>query len=356
MGLDKAFSLPKLSNTPDSLVNYAVPSTDTLVNEGFAAVQSKFGGVGSFNSLNVGAPSFVELGASYALGTVPSTDLYYGTAASVVTGITDSTASATQIRDATGDTAGIDNNDHMVKLVSTLDPADIVLFTVMPEVSEARTAEYEPLAASQMPGEFQKYKGTKATTWQVTAKFTCRTRKEAFTQFSNLQLLRTWVMPYFGERQSGDRLGSPPAVLKFSGWRGLVGPVPVVIQSLNWQWPPDCDWIPTGELDDSKREIPFPTVMTVQIQLVESFSATQFNNFDLLAFGSGDMIGAYSSVPTKSVGSVAEPVTPQAGAGRGVLNEKPGEREEHLKVQLQAAQAKFEADKAFAEQSLKAAL
>ena len=180
------------------------------------------------------------------------------------------------------------------------------MFDIMPEVTETRNAEYEALQAAQMPGEFQKFKGTKATSWQVNATFTCRTRDEAEINLAYINTLRAWTMPYFGENQ-GRMAGAPPPVLQFYGYRGLVGKVPVVMTSLNWSWPKDCDWIPTWTVGDDGGMTPFPTVMNVQFTLVESFSANQFNKFDLESFKAGDMVGAYGTQVVTQSETVAEP-------------------------------------------------
>jgi hypothetical protein len=189
----------------------------------------------------------------------------------------------------------------------------------MPEVSEVRTVEYEALTAPQMPGEFQKYKGTKSTQWNITATLACRTREEAARNYIYVNTLRGWSESYFGDKQriqfsdGGGRgkLGAPPPVLQFAGWRSLVGTVPVVLTSLNWSWPHDCDWIPSGILDPAtQQEIPFPTVMQVQISLVESYSPQQMNNFDLVAFRNGRMVNAWSSTSATTLAplNLAEPV------------------------------------------------
>jgi hypothetical protein len=173
---------------------------------------------------------------------------------------------------------------------------DVVEFDNMPQVGERRNAEYEAISPPQMPGEFQKYKGTKSTGWQITAKFTCRTSDEAKRNFIMLNTLRGWVMPYFGEKQRvqfQNKLGAPPPIVMFSGWRGIVGEVPTVITGLNWTWPTDVDWIPTSIKDADGEFIPFPTVMDVNIDLIESFSPLQFNGFDLVSFRNGDMVSAF---------------------------------------------------------------
>lgn len=272
--LDKAFSLPTLggATVSDSLVNYTVADTSTILNESFAAVNAKYGGVDAFSALGVAAPSFAALGLSTSPTSVEAT--------------------ASQINAEGGSSPTAESTNHIVKLVQADDDAFLVEFTIMPEVTEDRTAEYEPLSATQMPGEFQKYKGTKATSWQINGKLVCRTRDEANLNLHYVNTLRAWTMPFFGHNQASN-LGAPPPVLWFSGYRSLVGRVPVVMLSANWVWPSDCDWIPTGERSADGEEIPFPTVMNVSIRLVESFAATEFNEFDLENFRNGDMVNGW---------------------------------------------------------------
>lgn len=304
--LDKKFSLPTTSGTvSDANVNYSLVPNETRVNETFTAVQSKFGGVGDFKSLNVGAPTFSKLGADYSLGNVKPSSPYLGMASSVSTGVTATSATASQIRDQAGDGSRKADDSHKVQLLSLVDDL-LVTFDIMPEVTESRNAEYESLQAAQMPGEFQKFKGTKATSWQVNASFTCRTRDEAEMNLAYINTLRAWTMPYFGDNQ-GRMAGAPPPVLQLYGYRGLVGRVPVVMTSLNWTWPKDCDWIPTWTTGDDGGTTPFPTVMNVQFTLVESFSANQFNRFDLESFKAGDMVGAYGTQVVTQSETVAEP-------------------------------------------------
>jgi hypothetical protein len=220
------------------------------------------------------------------------------------------------VREAVGDNAGPEDDYHKVRLVANVqysaamaivDPGStgfepynqqIVVFDIMPEVSENHDVQYEALSPAQLPGEFQKYKGTGSTKWSINGMFTARTRDEARRNFIYLQTLRGWTKPYFGRKQDEqfpDKLGAPPPVIDFSGWRGLVGKVPTVITSLQWNWPNAVDWLPTGLVDnETNREIPFPAVMNVTIQLVETFSPGQFNEFDLVAYRYGDMINAWN--------------------------------------------------------------
>lgn len=266
------------SRTPimvrDDSIDYSSAGSTKLLDEAVGAVTDRFGAdQAEFDSL---------------IAKFDAMNMFDGTGLEGTSAVKSSSVSASQINAAGGGTSS-GNDDHIVQLVSMVDDT-LVKFVIMPEVGEQRNAEYEALSATQMPGEFQKYKGTKATQWNVNAMFTASTREQARQNYEFINRLRSWVMPYFGENQRGKMLGAPPPVLAFSGWRGIVGKVPVVLTSLNWQWPRDCDWIP---IDDAVESKPFPSVINVQINLVESFSAVQFNAFDLLAFSNGDMIEAY---------------------------------------------------------------
>jgi hypothetical protein len=194
--------------------------------------------------------------------------------------------------------------NHKVKLIEKGVAA--VVFDIMPEVVESRTVEYEAIAPPQNPSAFQKYKGTSSTQWTVNATLTCRNSTEATNNLRILNLLRGWTMPFYGERTREsypNKLGAPPPVLEFSGWRNqMVGPVQVVITSLNWNFPQDVDYIAatgfTKSTNDSKELIPFPTVIKIAIQLVESFSTDQLNGFDLAAFRTGRMDQAFAQLVT----------------------------------------------------------
>lgn len=194
-----------------------------------------------------------------------------------------------------------EDRTHLITLQNTTDPTSIIEFVVMPEIVENRSVSYEPVQPVQFPGAFQKYKGTESVQWQINATFVSRTSDEASLNLKYLSWLRAWTMPFYGEAIKSSkfqsRLGAPPPVLKFKGYRGLLGEVPVVINSLSWNWPKDVDYIEAKSPDGSKTNIPFPTVMQVSIQIVESFSTEQFNNFSLEKYLAGNISDAY--LPSK---------------------------------------------------------
>lgn len=184
----------------------------------------------------------------------------------------------------------------------------VVWFDVLPEIVEQHTAEYEAVSPVQFPGAFQKFKGNASTQWTVNATFVSRTSTEASWNYKNLQILRGWTKPYFGNRTGVSypgKLGAPPPTLMFSGLRNLIGPVPVVIVSLNWNWPKDVDYIATdiSSEDTDGNFIPFPVVIQIPIQLAESYSIQQFNNFSLEEYRQGRMRPAFNVDEMQRAGS-----------------------------------------------------
>lgn len=211
---------------------------------------------------------------------------------------------------------------HLVTLTSNDTPFDAssertqVVFNVMPQLVEAHQVEYEAVAPSQFPGAFQKYKGTASVVWTLNATFIARTSDEAELNKQYLDTLRGWTEGYFGGYTGRDYpgyLGAPPPVLDLFGFRGLIGTVPVVITSLNWDWPKDVDWLPTltkSEYDDNY--VPFPAVLNVAINMVESYSINQFNSFSLADYRAGNMSEAFAD--TTSGGAIGGNTSPTEGS------------------------------------------
>ena len=95
------------------------------------------------------------------------------------------------------------------------------------------------------------------------------------------------------EGASAEYLGAPPQVLELTAYTGnssSIGhlyKVPVVIENLNITYPSDVDYIPT----DDPTPTPMPTIMNVDINLVETQSPTRLANFSLTNFRLGILDG-----------------------------------------------------------------
>ncbi|WP_407308201.1 hypothetical protein [Acinetobacter sp.] len=216
------------------------------------------------------------------------------------------TPSAAQLKDiANVNVTGV--RAHKIRLTE-VGTDNRVVFEVMPEVQETHTSEYEPIAPTQFPGAFQKYKGSSSTQWTINATLISRTSIEATENYKRLVRLRGWMEPFFGQKTGQSfmqKLGAPPPVLMLEGLRDLIGPVPVVITSLTWTWPKDVDYIATtipSEADGNY--VPFPTILNLPITLVESYSIDQFNNFSLEDYRNGNMRAAFNKIDDQTVAAV----------------------------------------------------
>ena len=317
---DSNFNLPGISQIATTVstqaqnaVSFAMSGVTTKIVEAGTSVMNTFGGTGNFDKLGANLPSFDSLasaaiqaggqavgsaigdvvgGVNNLLGSVGLGGLVAGKINGIQAAATNGQASASQIKGAAG--VSTVTSDHKVRLT---DGTTTITFEVLPEIVEAHTIGYDPIAPAQFPGAFQKYKGTDSVTWTLNISLISRTRDEAHENYQRLNVLRGWKQPFFGQTTGNNypkMLGAPPPVLTLRGLRDLIGPVPVVITSLNWTWPKDVDYLPTNEKGSDGNPIPFPAVMMIAVTMVESYSTKQFNQFDLRAYRAGKMHEAFN--------------------------------------------------------------
>ena len=324
----------------NSTMGVYVADLDTKAFEGMKALGSKFGDYLPFTKAGAKTPTFAETAtaaqltaaASGAMGsTFGGAGLYSDAVTSRYTQETTAQASAAAINQAQNAQNPQDDRSHIVTLTPVSGGLPLE-FLVMPEIVEDRAVDYEAVAPPQFPGAFQKYKGTQSVAWSINATLISRTTDEATQNLRNINRLRGWTMPFFGMNTfttDPTRLGAPPEVLLLKGLRkGMIGEVPVVITSLNWTWPRDVDYIPAYDISPEgdaagSANIPFPTVMQISIRVVESFSTTQFNQFDLRTYQAGDMIGAYSKPIAASAGAMTTSSTDSDYSNEGRNNPHP---------------------------------
>jgi hypothetical protein len=294
--------------------NLKLGDVSSKLTEGAYSLVGKFSAsAGPFGKLAVGAASFAGLSSPKEIGKTGAGALTAGQKGAAAA------SNLGQVSAAQANAAQQANEEDKTYLVTLTDDEGFsVVFQILPEIVENRSIRYQAVQPPQFPGAFQKYEGTDSVQWSVNAVLVCRTTKEATVNLMYLNRLRGWTMPFFGEAMAkspltilNDKVGAPPPVLRFHGLRtNVIGPVPVVITSLNWSWPRDVDYIPAQKLDSSSyaddygnprmvgdATVPFPAVISISIQLVESFSIAEFNGFDLEAYRVGDFENAYKSKP-----------------------------------------------------------
>lgn len=240
--------------------------------------------------------------------------------------------------------------EFKVKLVSAVDysrsenlrAGKHVTFDVTPQISESGPVEYESIKLIHAPTTFQSYVTTPARNFTLSeAKLISRTPTEARDNIEKINILRSWRMPFFGQvntpdteaeqyfsnvlSSSGtrtvspldrlkrdvdglkDRLGAPPEILYFSAyssflangssntnrWRGNISRLPVVLTNLTINYPNDVTYIATAKRGnvDSLGSVPFPVIMTINVELVEAHSPAEVNAFNLAKYASGILDG-----------------------------------------------------------------
>lgn len=193
---------------------------------------------------------------------------------------------------------------------------DRVIFDVTPDLTETQNVEYKTMQPVHMPGQIYVYGSSSSRTFSLSSvRLVSRTIEEATVNQRRLNTLRGWTKPYFGRRSdtnslrrimeddqgrnsnstsrptdasylSQEMLGRPPDVLLLSAYSDIpennksgvnkrniplnIHNIPVVIQSFSAPWPSDVDYIPT------QYGQPFPRVMILDIQLLETHAPREF--------------------------------------------------------------------------------
>ncbi len=233
------------------------------------------------------------------------------------------------------------DNQFKVKLVSAASPdrltdrRESVIFDVSPDLIETRNVQYKTLDPLHAPGQMNVYQSTSSRTFNIAnVRLISRTRQEASENLARLWTLRGWTVPQFGKgpqahedswidkliqnnpnstqarqargvrgRSSTPRvnksfLGAPPQVLLLSAYSrtadtvasrgvGHIRRVPVVIQQMSIPYPSDVDYIPTND----ENPTPMPTVMTLDMTLIETHSPNEYENFSLDDYRLGNLKG-----------------------------------------------------------------
>lgn len=209
----------------------------------------------------------------------------------------------------------LNTNNFAVRLENPQN-GDVVVFRVSPEhINESRQAIYKPLEPLHMPGAVQIYTHTTPRNWSLSGiKLVSRNGIEAEDNLETVNLLRSWLTPYFGESSTLDKdnyksemLGAPPPVLLFSAYSdgkfkspqqgssgfgrdsssmGILRSVPVVIQTLNIPFSNDVDYIQT---ETSKQ--PFPAITSLDLQLTETHSPAEYSKFNITEYKQGKLEG-----------------------------------------------------------------
>lgn len=167
-----------------------------------------------------------------------------------------------------------------------------VRFFVTPELSEARTVNYQEISEIRQPGGILIYIGTQLRTYQINARMVSRSQEEADLTYTYTHRLKAWTTPNKdggGPVAGGAGGATAPEILKLYGygadWGGQLRGVPCVITSLNIDFPNNVSYIKT-----TNGRASVPIVQNISIGLKEARSDTDLENFDMISFRNGYLL------------------------------------------------------------------
>jgi hypothetical protein len=289
------------SNTPGHMISGALGSSDALNN---MIPQS-------FKSLTNGNFSSVTENAIKGIGDSLNFDSLKPGFVDKIIGSTDVT-SALLSSGIASDAGGPKRQGVELKSITS---GEIVYFNVTPTISEERGAMYDDVTPAHHPGSMLKYNHTAARGWSIgSIKLISRNISEATENQRVLNVLRSWLMPYYGygtEAENRNMLGAPPDLLELNAYGSKnIGNISVVLTQLNIDWPNDVDYLHTS---DGQA---FPVIMNVSISLKEAWSPREYSGFSLSAYKKGDMKGAYDG--SRATPSAGEPTAKPAETPKGI--------------------------------------
>lgn len=214
---------------------------------------------------------------------------------------------------------GISNAEYRVTLRSQTFTSDRIIFKVMPTFDETRSATYDTINLTHMPTGIQVYKNSQPRAITMTAKLISRNTLEATENLRYLNLIRSWIMPYYGTGTAnsdvtvrsdgisvevGKLIGAPPDVLSLNALSYTAyKDMPCVLTSYAWTFADDVDYVRAEILDEGgsvRRFMPFPRILEVTLNLIESYSPDEISQFDIGAYRKGYLGKAFGQ-PTPTV-------------------------------------------------------
>lgn len=167
-----------------------------------------------------------------------------------------------------------------------------VRFFVTPELSEARTVNYQEISEIRQPGGILIYIGSQLRTYQINARMVSRSQAEADLTYIYTHRLKSWTVPSKdggNAKLAGAGGATAPQILKLYGYGSSTGGqlrgVPCVITSLNIDFPNNVSYLKTT---NGKASVPI--VQNINIGLKEAKSDKDLENFDMVSFRRGELI------------------------------------------------------------------
>lgn len=142
-------------------------------------------------------------------------------------------------------------------------PNGEVVFEASAPLSETRQANYDGYGIVHLPTALISYKNTSSRTWTIAGKLVSRTPEEATANVRYLDLVRSWLLPDFGDT------GATPPILTLYGYRNTnINGRRVVLKSYDWSFGEETDYVYTGSQ-------PMPVIGLLNCTVEEVYSAAE---------------------------------------------------------------------------------
>jgi hypothetical protein len=177
-----------------------------------------------------------------------------------------------------------------LRLVSVAESETLEFMVTPNNLDESGSAEYSASNTVHTPGNVMVYKSSSSRGFNVGVRMIARHEAEADLILKYMNVIRSWVKPYFGtgtasQIKNKKLFGAPPSIIKLYayGQHHLYG-VPCVLESYNFSWPNDCDYIPSSSAYNYE---PVPVVMDFSMTFKETFSGSQLEKFNIYDYKNG---------------------------------------------------------------------
>ncbi len=166
-----------------------------------------------------------------------------------------------------------------------------VLFPYTPVVQHVQQVSWQQNALTHTNYAPQVYGRTENPKININeAKFTATTEEDAQYLLGVLFFFKYITKMHFGKKDG--KAGTPPPVLEFSAYgQSQYNNVPVVIASVNYQYPNDIDYVRVQpEFSGTGQEELVPIVMSLSIDMLVQYNVKDIrDNFNLNDFASGQL-------------------------------------------------------------------
>lgn len=197
-------------------------------------------------------------------------------------------------------------------LLAPLQRTSGLVFPYTPTVNIVHSANYNAIAPTHTNYPTQAYRNSSVDQITVSGQFFNETEEEGRYWLGVLHYLRSVTKMAYGSG-NGDIQGSPPPVLRFSGYGDYVfNNVPVVVQNFTIDLAPDTDYIAInaggassslssalqtiesvagGSIPNSSNgNVHVPVSSLISITLLPTYSRREQEKFSLRSFVNGDLV------------------------------------------------------------------